>query len=454
MFPRTATLVATLCGVQLAIATSTVPPFGHDLRPYFYFDDNFTQYNHGEFEGPVLNICMSCCHPVFSQSDRIHSPRCRAGAYGGTPRPVLEAQFGYMQIMERDIDPFMNGDNGYRACIASARATLGALINANTSNLDDLVLVDNASEAINAIIRNMEPPLSADEYILDLSTAYGPFVGLYTWLGSREGVKTITVPIQWPVTGPESFIDPVRATLEANASTLNIRVAVISQITAYPAVIVPVRALCNLFHAHGIPVIVDGAHALGNIAVDLQSMGDPDYAFWNIHKWYFGPKSAALMYVRRDHQLLHVPAPAVVDSPETQPFIERFIWTGTRDRTAYCAIQAATDFRAALGGEAAVQKYNSDLALSAAHYLTELWGVAPMAPDSMYAGSALVNVQIPTQNSTACGVLRSRLRDLGLGMSGWTAISGPPAITCYFRISGMVRLFAQMPSSSVCYCTT
>jgi len=65
-------------------------------------------------------------------------------------------------------------------------------------------------------------------------------------------------------------------------------------------------------------------------------MGNPEYAFWNIHKWLYGPKSAALMYVRSDRQLLHVPAPAVVDSTETQAFIDRFIWTGTRDRTAYC----------------------------------------------------------------------------------------------------------------------
>ena len=41
------------------------------------------------------------------------------------------------------------------------------------------------------------------------------------------------MPIAWPVTGPESFVDPVRAALAANASALNIRVAVISQVRVW-----------------------------------------------------------------------------------------------------------------------------------------------------------------------------------------------------------------------------
>jgi selenocysteine lyase/cysteine desulfurase len=284
------------------------PPFGHALRPYFFFEGNYTQFNHG--------------------------------AYGGTPRPVIDAQFAAVARMEADIDPFMNGADGYRQCILDARATFSTLMG---TPFNDTVLVDNASEAINSILRNLEPPLSADEYILDLSTAYGPFVGLYEWLGARVGVGLLTVPIEWPVAGPEAFVAPVAAFLAANASLYNIRIAVISHISAYPSVLLPVKELVALLHAHGIPVVVDGAHALGNIPFNVVAdMGNPEYYFANAHKWYLAPKSSCAMYVRRDRQLPHVPAPAVVDNLETQDFTDRFIWTGTRDRTPYCAIQAAT----------------------------------------------------------------------------------------------------------------
>ena len=58
----------------------------------------------------------------------------------------------------------------------------------------------------------------------------------------------------------------------------------------------------------------------------------------------------------------------------------------------------------------------------------------------MYAGSALVNVQIPTSNATACGMVRAALYAAGMSVSGWTSIAGPPLIQCYFRISGQVYL--------------
>lgn len=389
----------------LASAAGAMPPFGHGLRPYFFFPANVTQLNHG--------------------------------AYGGTTRSVVAAQYDYVAAMEADLDNFMNDASGYRACIADAKGYLAAMIGAN---VNDTVLVDNASEAVNDILRNLEPPLSADEWIIDLSTAYVPFTGLYGWLQERQGVQTLTVPITWPVTGPESFLEPVRAVLAANATSLNVRVAVISQISAYPAVTLPVAELVALFRAHGIPVVVDGAHALGNIDVNVAAMGDPDYAFWNLHKWMYAPKSSALLYVRRDRQLPHVPAPSVVDNVETQAFPDRFVWTGTRDRTAFCAIRPAIAFRDSIGGEAAIQAYNHGLALYAASHLGALWGVAPMAPTSMI--SSLCNVQIPTANATACAYLRSTLiSEYGMSVSGWTDVPGWGAThPCFFRISGQVYL--------------
>jgi selenocysteine lyase/cysteine desulfurase len=398
--------LALLAGAAAAAATATeaaAATFGHALRPLFFFNDNFTQLNHG--------------------------------AYGGTPRAVVDAQYAFVAEMEADLEPWMNSAGGYRRCILAAREQLAAMVNAPSVN--DTVLVDNASEAINDVLRNFEPPLTADEYIVELSTAYGPFTGLYEWLGIRQGVQLLTVPIAWPVTGPESFLAPVAAMLAANASSLNLRVAVISQISAYPAVLLPVKELVELFHRYNVPVVVDGAHALGNINVDLAEMGDPDYALWNLHKWYFAPKSAALLYVRRDHQLLHVPAPSVVDNTMTDAFPDRFVWTGTRDRTPYCAILNASDFRASIGGEQAIQQYNRGLALYAKRTLEKLWQVPEMAPESMIAG-AMALVKIPTDNATVCGIVAGRLRgDFNLGVSGWAAVPGFP---CSFRISAQVYL--------------
>jgi isopenicillin-N epimerase len=158
----------------------------------------------------------------------------------------------------------------------------------------------------------------------------------------------------------------------------------------------------------------------------------------NAHKWYFASKSSCVLYVRRDRQLPHVPAPAVVDNVETQAFSDRFIWTGTRDRTPYCAIQAATAFRGELGGESAIMAYNMGLARWAEAYLRALWGVTAMAPPAMHTSMSIV--QIPTPNATVCGLVREALFAQGWSVSGWNTPLADPPIACYFRLSAQVFL--------------
>jgi kynureninase len=101
---------------------------------------------------------------------------------------------------------------------------------------------------------------------------------------------------QWPVQGDSSFIEPLAAFLQANASSLNIRCCVISHISAYPSVVLPIAQLTRLLRSYNIVTIIDGAHAVGNIDIDVTSV-DPDYYLGNMHKWFFSPKSAALLYV-------------------------------------------------------------------------------------------------------------------------------------------------------------
>jgi hercynylcysteine S-oxide lyase len=330
----------------------------------------------------------------------------------------------------------MNGAMGYRQCITSAKQRLSAMM--NITNTSDAVLVDNASEGINAIIRNLDPPLGANDTILDLSIAYAPFKGLYQWLTSRYGVRVFEVPILWPITGPESFIGPIINALQMNASTLNIRVAIFSHVSAYPAVILPVKELVELFHRYQIPVIIDGAHALGNIPINIADMSQVDYYFTNTHKWLYSSKSSALLYVRRDHQHLYVPAPAVVDSPMVDTFESRFIWTGTRDRTPFCAILAALDYRQSLGGEQRIMDYNRQLASYGGQYLSNLWKTQILAPETMQ--TAMTNVQVPTKNFTVCQMLVGELYSTYNTMvSGASTIISPFGdIPCYLRLSAQI----------------
>lgn len=88
-------------------------------------------------------------------------------------------------------------------------------------------------------------------------------------------------------------------------------------------------------HAHicllanrGIPVLVDGAHALGMLELNLEELG-ADYFVANCHKWLCAPKGSAMLWVRRSLQ----PAlqPLVTSHGIGRGFTSDFIWDGEED---------------------------------------------------------------------------------------------------------------------------
>ncbi len=60
----------------------------------------------------------------------------------------------------------------------------------------------------------------------------------------------------------------------------------------------PVKRLVDMAHAHGVPVLVDGAQAVAHLAVDVQALGCDFYCFSG-HKMY-GPMGVGIMYGREE----------------------------------------------------------------------------------------------------------------------------------------------------------
>ena len=50
------------------------------------------------------------------------------------------------------------------------------------------------------------------------------------------------------------------------------------------------------FHGLKIPVFIDGAHAVGQLPIDIKQLKVDAYCS-NFHKWGFSPKNAAFLYL-------------------------------------------------------------------------------------------------------------------------------------------------------------
>ncbi|MGH7044402.1 MAG: aminotransferase class V-fold PLP-dependent enzyme, partial [Acetobacteraceae bacterium] len=114
-------------------------------------------------------------------------------------------------------------------------------------------------------------------------------------------------------------------------------------------------------------VLVDGAHAPGQVPLDLATLA-ADWYVGNCHKWLCAPKGSGFLWAAPARQAgLH---PAVISYGYGQGFVAEFDWTGTRDPSAFLAVPAALDFCDRLGG-AALAARNRALAGAAGAWLAE-----------------------------------------------------------------------------------
>ena len=112
------------------------------------------------------------------------------------------------------------------------------------------------------------------------------------------------------------------------------------------------KELNDLCHAHGVLVLIDGAHALGQIPLNLNEL-NADFWVGNGHKWLFSPHGSALLWVAQSAQKLLIPDVISSDNAVgTTAFQEQFDYIGTRDYGPWCAMADALAFRDNdLGGE-------------------------------------------------------------------------------------------------------
>jgi isopenicillin-N epimerase len=156
-----------------------------------------------------------------------------------------------------------------------------------------------------------------------------------------------------------------------------------------------------------VPVLVDGAHAPGQVALDLTAL-DADWYVGNCHKWLFAPKGCGFLWARADRQAgIH---PAVISHGYGQGFTAEFDWTGTRDPSAWLATPAALDFHARLGGPALMAR-NVALAASAGAALAARWGTETGAGNR--AAGSMAMVRLPGGAPEQAAALRGALLEAG-----------------------------------------
>lgn len=318
------------------------------------------------------------------------------GSFGAAPRAVLEAQQDWRRRMEAEPSRFV-----FRVLPESLRAAaekLGTFLGADGK---DIAFVENATVGCNAVLRSLR--LDAGDEVLVLSHGYPAVRNAVRYVTGRAAARITEAAIPFPRPQSAAIIAGIGAAL-----TPRTRIAVIDHITSPSALVLPIAEIVKLCHSAGVPALVDGAHAPGQISLDLRAIG-ADWYVGNCHKWLCAPKGCAFLWAAPERQAdLH---PVTISHGFGKGFLAEFEWTGTADRSAFLCVEAAIDFHRRLGGRALMAR-NIALAADAVSLLCRLLNTEPGAEDAMAAAMGVVRVPltVPATPERAAE-LRERLLD-------------------------------------------
>jgi isopenicillin-N epimerase len=332
-----------ICHFLFAIYSKIAPML--NLKEYFLLDPNVTYLNHGSF--------------------------------GACPRPVFEAYQNWQRELERQPVGFIGQRS---ALLAATRARLANFLGVYT---DDLVYFPNPTTAINMVARNVK--LQSGDEILATDHEYGAMDRTWRYICKKTGAKYINRPVLLPLTTIEEFVETFWAGV-----TPRTKVVFISHVTSPTALIFPVKEICQRARQAGILTIIDGAHAIGQIPLDLADLGCDIYT-GACHKWLCAPKGSAFLYARREVQpwldplvvsfgYNEDPSQATYSSSR---FIDYHEWQGTCDISAYLATPTAIDFQAEHDW-AEVRKRCHQLGLETRQRIDAITGLSPVCDEAWF----------------------------------------------------------------------
>jgi len=306
------------------------------------------------------------------------------GSFGPSPRPVLAARQAWIERLESEPMDFLVRE--LDDLLAEARRALGRFVGCAG---DDLIFVDNATVGMNLVAANVR--LAPGDEVLVNDHEYGAVLRTWERTCRRAEATLVVARLPCPMTDAGEVVDAL-----FRRATDRTRLIVFSHVTSPTAIVLPADAICRRAQELGIPVCIDGPHAIAMRHIDLAQLGC-DYYTASCHKWLCAPFGSGFLYVHPRRQATM--EPLVVSwgrTPEghAPSWRDEFTWAGTRDPSAYLATTSAIRFLENIGLDA-FRRRTHHLAGMARELITSLTGLDALVPDSPDWYGSMISLPLP-----------------------------------------------------------
>ena len=303
------------------------------------------------------------------------------GNWGLMSRPVLGAYERHTERVNRETSYYSRRQFG--PDLARIRAKTAANLGVSP---EEIVFTRNATEALLALIGGYNR-LRPDDAVLYADLDYDSMQGAMRWLKTRRGVDVVSIALPEPASH-QNLIDAYERALAQNP---RVRLMLLTQVSHRTGLVLPVAEIMRVARARGVDVIVDSAHAWGQLAFTLPELG-ADFVGLNGHKWIGAPLGVGLAYIKRE-RLPDIDVYMGVDGAQADTIQSR-VHTGTFNFAAHLGLEDALAFHDALGASAKEARLR---------HLRNRWAEA-IRPDPRF------QLLTPADSRLTCALTSFRLR--------------------------------------------
>jgi selenocysteine lyase/cysteine desulfurase len=298
------------------------------------------------------------------------------GYFGRMSRTVVEEYQRNIELINRSSSVhvrqrFEQGES------LEIRAQLADLVGVPA---DTVALTRNASDGLQSLIRNYNRLTPGDQVLIS-DLEYDTVKGAMRWLARHRGVEVIEIEHSHPA----SFDSLLATYREAFVRYPRLKLMALTHVTHRSGLVMPVQAIAATAREHGIDVILDGAHALGQFEFNLDELGIA-FAGYNLHKWIGAPLTLGFIYIAPERLAdidpdmgeMHFP---VTDIRARTPY-------STPNIPALLTLPLVFEEHRAMGGSAAKGARLNYLRNRWVSAVRELPGIEVMTPDDprLYCG--------------------------------------------------------------------
>ena len=257
-----------------------------------------------------------------------------AAAVSPSPRVVTESMVRHVWV-EQEAPTVMQDMLG--PTVVNTARELAALLGCS---MDEIALTRNATEALHNVLLGVE--LQRGDEVLTTTHDYWAMHNALDQRAAREGIVVRRVPVPAPAASMDQLVETIERGI-----TPRTRLILISNPVNLTGQFFPVRRICDLAHAKGIEVCVDGAQGFAHTDFRIADLGC-DYYGTSLHKWLMAPIGTGLLYIKREKIAKVWPLmPTDPEAPKDSNF--KFMDIGTHSLAPAVAISDAIHFHQRVG---------------------------------------------------------------------------------------------------------